>query len=120
MKAQKIIYWIATGVLCAILLFSSGMYFFNYEQAAGFYRNLGFPTWIIYPSATVKLLAVAAILTKKSAVLKEWAYAGVFYDVTLAFTAHMMAGDGAGGLAAVAIVTVLVSYVLDRRLYAKK
>jgi len=116
MKFEKSIYWIATFIMCAIFLFSAYNYFFNYEMIAGFYRYLGFPTWIIYPLAVLKVLGVIAILSKKSALLKEWAYAGFFYDAVLAFAAHYMAGDGAALFATIAIISTVVSRLMEDRI----
>ena len=84
MNWNRIIYWGATGIMCAIFLFSAGMYLSNYEMVVGFYENLGFPSWMVYPSAIAKILGVIAILSKKSKLLEEWAYAGFFFDAAMA------------------------------------
>ena len=73
MKASQILYWLSTGLLTMLMLFSVFNYFFNHEMIAGFFISLGFPTWMIYPLATLKLLGLVAIWTKYSAFLKEWA-----------------------------------------------
>ncbi|MEM1321390.1 MAG: DoxX family protein [Bacteroidota bacterium] len=117
MNANKIIYWVATGIMCLIFLFSAIMYFSQYEMISEAYKQLGFPTWIIYPSATLKILGVVAVLSKQSKLLKEWAYAGFFFDAALAFAAHYFAADGAGGMAAIALVAVVVSRFMDGKLY---
>ena len=119
MKAQKTIYWIATGLISLIFLFSAGMYIFNHSMAAGFYEALGFPTWLIYPSAIAKILAVVAILTRKSAFLKEWAYAGLFFDAVLATAAHAFHGDGIG-LSVVALLLLAVSRFLDGKVFNRE
>ena len=102
--------------MCAIFLFSAGMYLSNYEMVVGFYENLGFPSWMVYPSAIAKILGVIAILSKKSKLLEEWAYAGFFFDAAMAFTAHYMVNDGAGGMAAMALIMVIVSRIFRARL----
>ena len=84
MKRDKIIYWIATGLLSLMMLFSAGMYFFNHEEVVQVFTTLGYPAYIVYPLALAKVLGLIAILTKKSQVLKEWAYAGFFFDFVLA------------------------------------
>lgn len=119
MKKDKIIYWIATGVIC--FLFGSGalMYIFNYDYAHGFFVSLGFPTWIIYPLAVLKLLGPIAILTRKSLFLKELAYAGFLYDAILAVAAHVMVGDGYIYHGIAAIVLTIVSWIYDRKLFGK-
>ena len=81
-----------------------------------FFKHLGYPTYLIYPLATVKILAVVAILSRKSAFLKEWAYAGIFFDVILAFTAHTVV-DGGGTMALAGIILVIVSRFLDGRVF---
>lgn len=116
-KRYKIIYWMATSLLCLVVLYSSLMYLLRYEMVSGFYIALGFPVWMIYPSAFAKLLAVLAILSKRSKFLKEWAYAGLFFDVSMALAAHRMAGDGGGGFALVAILSLGISYMMDGKLY---
>ncbi|WP_271767821.1 DoxX family protein [Aquimarina algiphila] len=113
MKTNKIIYWIATGIMTLVFTFSAGMYIFNYERASGFFENLGFPTWIIYPLAVAKILGLLAVLSRKNTFLKEWAYAGFFFDAVLAFFAHYMVGDGEWMPSIVAIIAILVSRIYE-------
>ena len=115
-KRNRLIYLIATGLLTALMLMSAGMYFFNHAMVAEAFSNLGFPTYLIYPLAIAKLLGLVAIWTKKSNTLKEWAYAGFFFDFVLAFSAHLYVKDGAHMAALVAIVLVLVSYFFEKKL----
>jgi len=117
MKTQRIIYWISTGLLTLLMIFSAQMYFLNHEAVSNAFNSLGFPTWLIYPLATLKILGLIAIWTKYSTFLKEWAYAGFFFDVVIALTAHLMAQDGGGMFAVAGIVFVTVSYVMDGKLY---
>jgi len=115
-KIEKIIYWIATALLCGTFIFSAQMYFRNYEMVKGFFESFNYPSYIVYPLAILKVLGVIAILSKKSDTLKEWAYAGFFFDLVLATAAHLEAGHGLG-MSAIAFVPWTVSYFLDRRLY---
>ena len=115
-NTEKIIYWIATGLLCAIFLYSAQMYFRNYEMVQGFFKALNYPAYVVYPLAILKVLGVIAIVTKKSDTLKEWAYAGFFLDLVLATAAHYDAGHGLG-LSAMAFIPWVVSYFMDRRLF---
>ncbi len=116
MKRNRIIYLIATGLLTALMLMSAGMYLFNYEMVAPVFSKLGYPGYIIYPLAIVKILGLIAIWTKKSNMLKEWAYAGFFFDVVLALSAHLYIKDGEFAASLVAIVLVIVSYSLEKKL----
>ena len=119
MSKDKIIYWGSTGLLAVWMLFSAGMYVFNYEMVVEIIRGMGYPEYIIYPLAVAKVLAVIAILTKKSEMLKEWAYAGLFFDFVLAASGHIMAGDGDYAPALVAIVVLFISYSYDRKLFPR-
>lgn len=119
MKTKKIIYWISTGLLSAMMLLSAGMYFFNTEQIKAAFEAYNYPTYLIYPLAIAKLLGVVAILTRKSATLKEWAYAGFLFDFVLAAVAHNVAGDGGEINAVVAIVLLLTSYFLQKSVFTK-
>ncbi len=114
---MKAAYWVTTVLLCTLMTFSAGMYILNHEQVTGFFTHLGFPLWMIYPLAIAKLLGVVAILSRRSQVFKEWAYAGFTFDLLMAFAAHWMAGDGAAAPALSGIVLVCSSYVLDGKLH---
>ncbi len=116
MRKTKLIYWIATSLMSAIFLFSASMYLFTYEQISVFFINLGFPTWLIYPLAILKILGVVAIVTKRSIFLKELAYAGFLFDATLALTAHLVVSDGEHIAAILAILFTTTSWFFDRKL----
>lgn len=118
MKKNKIIYWIATGLLSVLMIMSASMYVFNNEMVSETFQKLGFPTWIIYPLATAKLLGVIAIITKKSQMLKEWAYAGFLYNFLLATYSHISINDGEFAPALVALLLLVVSYVFDKKLFS--
>ena len=116
MKRDKIIYYIATGLLTLLMLFSVSMYFFNHDEVATMFNDFGYPTYIIYPYAVAKLLGLFALWNPNYNTLKEWAYAGFFFAFILAFFAHFMIGDGEQGGALVALILLIVSYVFNKRI----
>jgi len=116
MKINKIIYYVATGLLTAILLFSAGMYFFNNEGVQVMFSGFGYPTYIIYPLAIAKLLGLFAIWNPNFKVLKEWAYAGFFFNFILAFFAHYMIGDGGYTMALMAFTFLIISYIYSKNI----
>jgi|TARA_B110000240_G_C13463357_1_gene437715 hypothetical protein len=115
MKKNKIIYYIATGLLTLLMLFSAGMYFFNHEEVVGMFANFGYPTYIIYPLAVVKLSGLFAIWNPNFKSIKEWAYAGFFFDFVLAFFAHYMISDGDQGGALIGLILLAVSYIYSKK-----
>ncbi len=119
-KTIKIIYWISTGLLTLLMLFSAGNYFFNHEAIVNAFEALGYPTYLIYPLGIAKLLGLIAILTRKYSTLKEWAYAGFFFDFILAFFAHIMVGDGEFAGALVAMILLFASYFSEKKAFQDK
>ena len=119
MDLKKVLYWAATGVMCLIFLYSAYNYFFNYEMITGFFQSLGFPIWLVYPLAILKVLGVVAVLSRKSPMLKEWAYAGFFFDAAMALTAHKLAEDGAGMFAIIALVATIVSRFMEPKVFSQ-
>lgn len=115
MKRDKIIYYVSTGLLTVLMLFSVNMYFFKHDDVSTMFAGFGYPVYIIYPYAVVKLLGLFAIWNPKFKIIKEWAYAGFFFAFTLAFFAHYMIGDGEQGGAIVAMVLLVVSYIFNKR-----
>lgn len=119
-KRNTIIYWAATGLFSALILMGACMYFLKFEMVSGMFLKLGYPTHIIYPLAIAKILGVVAILSKKSPLLKEWAYAGFVFDLILAVMAHIQVADGEFMGALVALVLVLTSRVFEPKVFASE
>ena len=116
MKRDKIIYYIATGLLSLLMLFSVSQYFFNNGEVVKAFESFGYPTYIIYPYAIAKLLGLVVIWFVGNKVLKEWAYAGFFFAFILAFFAHVMINDGQQTGAIIAMVLLIVSYIYSKKL----
>jgi hypothetical protein len=117
MVKNKIAYWVATVVMSLVFLFSAGMYLLNYEMVKGFFKELGFPIWLIYPMATLKILGVVAIITKQSFFLKNLAYSGFLFNGVLALAAHLIGNDGGFLMSLIAVLATLVSWFFDKKLF---
>lgn len=115
MKRNKIIYWIATGLLSVMLVMSAGMYFFNTEEVSQVFIALGYNDRIVIPLAILKLLAIGTIISGFSKTLKEWAYFGLLVDFLLALEGHLAVNDGEFGGAVVALALWVVSYTYDKK-----
>lgn len=115
MNIRKLLYWLCTGILTAIMLFSIYNYFFHYEAVAGFFESYHYPTYLVYPLAIAKILGLLAIWGNFSAFLKEWAYAGFFFNTTLALVAHLHAQDGGYHFALLALLCVIISYYTGKQ-----
>ena len=116
MKGVKVGYWIATGLLSALMLGSAGAYLFKTADVGEVFLELGFPVFIVVPLAIAKILGVLAITLRRSSILAEWAYAGFFFDFLLALGAHLNAGDLEIQAVILAFVALGASYWLRGRL----
>jgi hypothetical protein len=114
MQIQKIVYYTASAVLTGIMIYSVQMYLRNPEMIAGYFESVNYPRYLVYPLAIAKVLGLVAIWGNFSKSLKEWAYAGFFFDVTLAFTAHMVAKDGGELFSVIAFIALMISYFLGK------
>lgn len=120
LKTDKIMYFSSTGLLTAMMLMSAGMYIFNHDVMAQTFIKLGYPSYIVYPLAVVKVFGLIAIWMNISKSLKEWAYAGFFFDFILALAAHINAGDGEFVPAILALILLMISYVFWKKSYKEE
>lgn len=113
-KIQKIIYWFTTIVLAAGLL-GTGIQQLLHVEAVGALGppfawgivQLGYPLYILTILGVWKLLGVLAILIPKYPLLKEWAYAGIFFLFTGALFSHSASGHPWYELVPAAILLIL-------------
>jgi DoxX-like family len=59
-------------------------------------RSIGYPTYVLYIVGVWKVLAVFALLGPRLPRLREWAYAGIFFEMFGAVESHVLAGDHFG------------------------
>jgi hypothetical protein len=116
MNTNKIIYGISTIIACGLMTFSASMYFTKTEMVRGFFTQLNYPDYLVIPLAIAKILGIIAIVTRKNSWLKEWAYAGFFFDGLLASAAHLHAGDGGYVMAIALVAATLTSYFMEKNL----
>ncbi len=94
MKRTKIIYWLFTSLFAFMMLGSAIPDIFSSPVAVkGMHDGLGYPVYFIPFIGVAKLLGVVAILTPGFSRIKEWAYAGLFFD--LAGATYSIAASGA-------------------------
>lgn len=94
MKKTNILYWVFTGLFGAFMLFSAIPDIMVTEEAVTFVTGLGYPKYIIAFLGVAKALGVIAILVPGFPRLKEWAYAGLFFDL-LGATYSVISSQGA-------------------------
>ena len=110
MKRNRIIHWVATGLLSFMMLASGGGYLFKTAEVIEVFAGLGFPAFVVIPLGIAKIVGVIVIVTKKWKWLTEWAYAGFNFNFFLAFCAHMSIGDKEWLGSVIALVLLYISY----------
>jgi DoxX-like family len=93
MKARPIVYWIMT-ILVAFPIGSGGLsqMWQYYADPHGVVPVLGYPMYFFAILGFWKVLGAIAILVPRYPRLKEWAYAGIFFDLTGAAASCAMSG----------------------------
>jgi hypothetical protein len=83
MKAKSIVYW-GTTLLVAVPIGSGGIAQVAHLQqnVDGFVHVLGYPLYFVTVLGVWKVLGAITILVPLFPRLKEWAYAGIFFDLT--------------------------------------
>src|SRR6266571_2492031 len=93
MKAKAIGYWATTAILVFAVL-SGGLG--QLAHAWGTLETvtiLGYPPYFLTILGLWKVFGAIALLVPRFPRLKEWAYAGVFFELTGAAASHALSGD---------------------------
>lgn len=83
-KKLNTTYWIVTGIFAAYMLFTSIGHVTNHPEAVKFVTDLGFPAYFVPFIGIAKVLGIIAILIPGYPRIKEWAYAGLLFDLVAA------------------------------------
>ncbi len=115
-NVAKYVYWIATVLVALVYLGAAAFYISSHDMVASMYREvLGYPVYLIWPLAILKIVGAVTILWRPSAMLADWAYAAMFWHLLLAFGAHVGASDPGWPPAVVALVLLVASWLTANR-----
>ncbi len=81
MKKINIFYWICTGMLIPAIGIGSIFGIVPNEDSLKVFSSLGYPAYIVPFLSVAKLLGLIVIFIPKYPRLKEWAYAGIAFDI---------------------------------------
>jgi hypothetical protein len=114
-KFIKAGFWTVSLLFSMLMLYSAKMYLFNYEMIKGFFVALGYPTYLIYPLAILKIIGVVVLIFNFNKLVTEWAYAAFFFELILAFFAHFMKFHQDYEMALAGLILLLSSYFLGKK-----
>ena len=100
----NILYWVFTILFAALMIFSSyGSIVMDTKTKDFIHGYLGFPEYFIPFTGFAKLIGSIVILIPGLKTIKEWAYAGLFFDLSGAVYA---------GIAVAKTINPMMSFML--------
>lgn len=115
----KIIYW--SGVIFMSLWFGASGFFELTKNPIvwGITQQLGYPSHFIYLLGVFKISGIITLLIPNRLLrLKEWVFAGMFFDIIFAFFSKIsVLGFPATIDAIIAFSVLSVAYLMFRKLY---
>ncbi|MDW9378661.1 DoxX family protein [Chryseobacterium sp. JV558] len=121
-KTTKIIYW--TGAIFMSLWFGASGFFELTKNPVvwDITQQLGYPTHFIYILGVFKISGtLVLLLPNKLLRLKEWVFAGMFFDILFAFFSKIVVlGFSSTTDAIVAFSVLTMTYLMFRKLYSTK
>ena len=105
-RAKTVGYWATTSIL--VFCMTGGVFeLLGLTTTMEGITKLGYPPYIIPALGLGKVLAILAILWPGLPRLKEWAYAGIFFNMVGATVSHVAHEDGAW----ISVVTVSIAAI---------
>jgi len=125
---DRIVYWITTGIVCAVMVFSIINFTFidRFPFPEGAFVHLGLPNYFRADVTVAKALGVLALLVPGiPARIKEFAYFGFGITLISASIAHFSSGDARISVLFVLdplifLVLLIVTYVYFNRVRAPR
>lgn len=114
----NIIYWIVTGLFAAFMFMSAVPDIISHPAAVEIIHNhLGYPVYFLPFLGFAKILGAIAVLVPGFPKIKEWAYAGLAFDLIAALYSHLSVGDSISqwGLIFLPMLLLIGSYILNHK-----
>ena len=111
-------FWVVTGLMSAFMVLGAVMDVTKNPEAVKLIAHLGYPEYLMPFLGGLKIAGCATVLIPQAPKwLKEWAYAGLLFDVVGAVYSHLAVGDPASVWmpAAVGIALISGSYALHSK-----
>jgi len=108
MNGRMVTYWICTALVAFAFLSGGIVDVLRLPQALEGMTQLGYPSYFMVILGVWKLLGGIAILLPALPRLKEWAYAGMIFDLTGATASHLSVGDDLRHILTPLLIAVVV------------
>lgn len=124
MKKNKIIFWVATIILIlweGVMPLSTLLLASEYVNAGT--KPLGYPDYFAHTLIICKVLGVIAIsYPKMPSKLREWAYAGLTFNLIFAFISHASVDKNLGFMLMPLVVLgiLAISYIYGNKIRSQQ
>ena len=117
MKKIKILYWISTSLFAIMMLGSAIPDILVLQVAVDGFTKMGMPVYLVPFLGWAKFFGVLAILVPFFPRIREWAYAGLVFDLLGATYAILASGQPVGSASGMALPLSLAacSYIFYRK-----
>jgi hypothetical protein len=109
MKSRILGYWVTTALVALASAFGGVMDLLRPPDLVAGMTHLGYPAYFLLILGAWKVLGAAALLAPRLPLLKEWAYAGMVFDLTGASLSHFAVGDPAPNVVTPLVLLGLVA-----------
>ncbi len=117
MKSVKIIYWVSTILFALLMTFTAIPSLMNSKESLEFMAHLGYPLYFVQFISVAKILGSVTLLLPSIPKIKEWAYAGLFFDLGGAlFSVYAIDGINPGmAFIGFSLLLGVVSYLYNQK-----
>lgn len=117
MKSVKIIYWVSTILFALLMSFTGIPSLMNNKESLEFMAHLGYPLYFVQFISVAKIVGAITLLLPGLSKFKEWAYAGLFFDLAGAlFSIYAVDGINPGmGFIGFCLLLGVVSYLYNQK-----
>lgn len=109
MNKQTIGYWVVTALVAFAFIAGGIMDLLGSPEIVATMQHLGYAPYVAVILGAWKVAGGAVIVAPRLPLLKEWAYAGMVFDLTGASISHASAGDPVSAIITPVILLALVT-----------
>jgi hypothetical protein len=113
-------YWVAIGLFSAVFLGSATFGLLDLNGSKTEWLHLGYPWWTFFALTAGKVVGVATIASNRlPRIVKDFAFAGFFYELLLAGGAHLSIPEVKVLLAVAGLAVWAFAFIMDSRRFPR-
>ena len=106
-RLRLVAYWLTTLLIASEMALGGYWDLARIQLVRTIMLHIGYPLYTLSILGCWKIPGAIAIVIPRFTRLKEWAYAGIFFNYSGAAASHLLAGDGPRGWAGPAVFALI-------------